>query len=135
MNDTQKCSAKTRCKLHGGMSTGPTTDAGKAKASHPTHGIYATALNPEEVEAVTQADDTLANELVVARVQLRRAPQSWDTRSASIQRNCKSCSGRWTSGRAVTANTGFAVSHLAPIWSDATCLSQSIGKSDTPHCQ
>ena len=63
MNDTQTCSAKTRtgtpckrgpvpgknrCKLHGGMSTGPTTVAGKAKASHPTHGIYATALKPEE---------------------------------------------------------------------------------------
>ncbi len=99
MNDTQKCSAKTRagtpckrgpvpdktrCKLHGGMSTGPTTDAGKAKASHPTHGIYAAALNPEEVEAVTQADDTLANELLVARVQLRRALQSWDTWSAGV---------------------------------------------------
>ena len=99
MNDTQKCSAKTRsgtpckrgpvpgknrCKLHGGMSTGPTTDAGKAKASHPTHGIYATALNSEEVEAVTQADDTLANELLVARVQLRRALQSWDTWSAGV---------------------------------------------------
>ena len=75
---------KNRCKLHGGMSTGPTTDAGKAKASHPTHGIYATALNPEEVEAVSQADDTLANELVVARVQLRRALQSWDTWSAGV---------------------------------------------------
>ena len=99
MNDTQTCSASTRagtpckrgpvpgknrCKLHGGMSTGPTTDAGKAKASHPTHGIYATVMNPEEVEAITQADDTLANELLVARVQLRRALQSWDTWSAGV---------------------------------------------------
>jgi hypothetical protein len=72
-------SGKARCRLHGGMSTGPTTDAGKVKAAHQTHGIYATALNPEEVEAVTQADDTLANELLVARIQLRRALQSWDT--------------------------------------------------------
>ena len=48
---------KTRCKLHGGMSTGPRTDAGKAASALGTHGIYATALNPEEVEAVTQADD------------------------------------------------------------------------------
>ena len=43
--------------VHLSMSTGPTTDAGKVKAAHQTHGIYATALNPEEVEAVTQADD------------------------------------------------------------------------------
>jgi len=41
-------------------------------------------MNPEEVEAVTQADDTLANELLVARVQLRRALQSWDTWSAGV---------------------------------------------------
>ena len=75
---------KTRCKLHGGMSTGPRTDAGKAASALGTHGIYAAALNPEEVEAVTQADDTLANELLVARVQLRRALQSWDTWSAGV---------------------------------------------------
>jgi hypothetical protein len=60
---------ETRCKLHGGMSTGPRTDAGKAASALGTHGIYAAAMNPEEVEAVTQADDTLANELLVARVQ------------------------------------------------------------------
>ena len=75
---------ETRCKLHGGMSTGPRTDAGKAASALGTHGIYAAAMNPEEVEAVTQADDTLANELLVARVQLRRALQSWDTWSAGV---------------------------------------------------
>jgi hypothetical protein len=66
------------------MSTGPRTDAGKVASALGTHGIYATAMNPEEVEAVTQADDTLANELLVARVQLRRALQSWDTWSAGV---------------------------------------------------
>ena len=61
-------SGKKRCKLHGGASTGPRRG----------HGVYADAFTPEETEAANQAGDTLVQELLVARVQLRRALLAWE---------------------------------------------------------
>jgi len=67
-----------RCRLHGGASTGPKTRDGKLRSSHPTHGIYSTALGVEEVTAVERQGITLVQELTVARVQLRRALLAWE---------------------------------------------------------
>ena len=75
-------SSRERCRLHGGASTGPTTPGGRDSQAQAVtmHGVYTAALAPEEVEAVEQGgDDTLANELLVARVQLRRALIHWAT--------------------------------------------------------
>jgi hypothetical protein len=69
---------RDRCRLHGGASTGPTTEQGKARAAHPKHGIYSDALTPDEVASVEGADKTLGHELLVARVQLRRALLAWE---------------------------------------------------------
>lgn len=71
---------RTRCKLHGGASTGPRTAAGRAeqRASATTHGIYANAIDGAEIEAVSGTDVSLDWELLVARVQLRRALKVWD---------------------------------------------------------
>jgi len=52
-----------RCKHHGGLSTGPKTPEGKAKAAQNSriHGLYAAVLNPREAEffnAFSTAKDT-----------------------------------------------------------------------------
>jgi hypothetical protein len=59
-------SGKTRCKLHGGASTGPRVPATK-------HGIYSTAYTEEENAILDEARRaSLSEELALARVTLRR---------------------------------------------------------------
>ncbi len=93
----QRCGAKTRvgnpcrkhpvpgrkrCRLHGGCSTGPRDPAklgGNANAV--VHGIYSQRLAPEEealVDEIRARAGTLDEELVVARLQLRRAVMAQD---------------------------------------------------------
>jgi hypothetical protein len=54
---------KQRCKLHGGASTGPTGG----------HGIYRTTYTADELATLSDvATATLSDELILARVRLRR---------------------------------------------------------------
>ncbi len=54
---------KKRCKLHGGASTGPTKG----------HGIYRTTYTADELATLQDVSTaTLADELILARVRLRR---------------------------------------------------------------
>jgi len=63
---------KTRCRLHGGKSTGSPKGALNAM----THGIYSNLIHADElplVEEIQSAAGKIENELLVARLQLRRA--------------------------------------------------------------
>jgi hypothetical protein len=48
-----------RCKLHGGCSTGPKTEEGKAKSinNNIKHGLYAKTLLPEELETLKEIEE------------------------------------------------------------------------------
>ena len=68
-----QCEAKGmpngKCYHHGGASTG----APKGNQYAMTHGIYSRSISAEEADLVQTALGTLDQELVVARIQLRRA--------------------------------------------------------------
>lgn len=68
---------KTRCKMHGGKSTGAKTAAGKLKAalSNFKHGFYAAAIHPDDIaiyNAAASEIGTLDEELKLARTRLFR---------------------------------------------------------------
>lgn len=49
-----------RCKLHGGCSTGPKTEEGKARSvsNNTKHGLYSTTLLPNEIRLLEDMDNT-----------------------------------------------------------------------------
>lgn len=77
-----------RCKYHGGTSTGPITEEGKAKAAKNSkiHGFYAAALSPEEAaifnELVEQDDTGLKFEIMALKskilVYLQKNRRKWE---------------------------------------------------------
>jgi hypothetical protein len=66
----------TRCKHHGGLSTGPKTAEGKAKVARnaTTHGLYAQFLADDEAELMQHIPTTtnLSDELKLARLRVMR---------------------------------------------------------------
>ncbi|PRC92663.1 HGGxSTG domain-containing protein [Solimicrobium silvestre] len=65
---------KTRCKLHGGLSTGNPNAKGNQSATK--HGIYSDLIHADDlsvVDDVKSASGKIEDELLIARLQLRRA--------------------------------------------------------------
>jgi hypothetical protein len=63
---------KRRCKMHGGMSTGPR----KGTRNALKHGIYSDVLSPEDKKTYDRIElGSIDDEIRIARIQLRRALQ------------------------------------------------------------
>lgn len=68
--------ANGRCRMHGGKSTGPIDAARPGNSNALKHGIYGDLIRADEMHAVDGVMSTVGkieNELLIARLQLRRA--------------------------------------------------------------
>jgi hypothetical protein len=73
---------KNRCRLHGGLSTGPP----KGSINAVDHGIYVQALTPEEQEVFDGLElGSLDRELKVCRIRLNRALLKEDEQAGRLQ--------------------------------------------------